>query len=134
MRNFGIGVLVVLGLALLSVGAFTCNLFGIAANHVTNSVQNAVITYDDYQNIYATCNQLNNNLATIEQTPASDPQFANFSKAERINGVKIQLSRWVEEYNAKSAHIDKKWWKSGTLPQTLNVSDFSNYNYVEPAK
>lgn len=100
----------------------------IAEKHITDSMENAVISYDEYQNIFNTCKQINNDLGVIRETPADDIQFAQFSKAQRINTMKQNLNRWIAEYNAKSAHIDKKWWKSDSLPQTLESSQYSNYS------
>ena len=91
-------------------------------------MENAVISYDEYQDIYATCTKLNIDLGIYQTTPDTDPQFEQFSKAQRINTIKVNLNRWCEEYNAKSKHIDKKWWKSKDLPYTLSVEQFSNYN------
>jgi hypothetical protein len=91
-------------------------------------MENAVISYDEYQDIYATCNKLNTDLGIIQSTPDNDKQFNQFSKSQRINSIKQNLNRWVEEYNAKSKHIDKKFWKSDALPYQLSVNQFSNYN------
>jgi uncharacterized protein YajQ (UPF0234 family) len=127
MKNFGIGVLIVFAFLLLGVIGFGVKSCSIAEKHVTNSMDNAVITYDDYQDIYNTCIQLNNDLKVIKDTPDSDSQFTQFSKAQRVNAIKQNLNRWIAEYNAKSKHIDKKWWKSNTLPQELTTNLFSNY-------
>lgn len=120
-------LLAIAALICMSVLLFTCNVIGIGAKHVTNSMENAVISYDEYQNIKATCDQLNTNLGIVQSTPSDDAQFSQFSKAQRENAIREQLSRWVNEYNAKSQHIDKKWWKSGDLPYRLDVTQFSNY-------
>jgi len=128
MKTFGqimLGILIFVG---ISAVLFTCNIVSIGEKHVTNSVENAVISYNEYQDIYTTCNKINLDLATIRETPDNDKQFDQFSKASVINAKKQQLSRWVEEYNAKSKHIDKKWWKSSSLPYELDVNQFSNYN------
>ena len=127
MKNFGIGVLVILGLIVLTVVGFGVRSCSIMEKHVTNSMENAVISYDEYQDIYGTCKQINADLGVIKDTPEGDVQFTQFSKAQRINALKQNLNRWIAEYNAKSKHIDKKWWKSDTLPYELNVNQFSNY-------
>lgn len=127
MKTFGkisLIILVIIGLIALSFAMRTCS---IAKNHVENSMKNAVITYDEYQDIYATCVQLNLDLGVIKDTPESDSQFSQFSKQQRINTLKQQLNRWINEYNAKSKHIDKKWWKSSALPYELTTTLFSNY-------
>lgn len=128
MKTFGYvmgGLLLIIILVVISFTVKTCS---IAEKHVTNSMENAVISYDEYQDIYATCTKLNTDLGIYQTTPDTDPQFEQFSKAQRINTIKVNLNRWCEEYNAKSKHIDKKWWKSKDLPYTLSVEQFSNYN------
>lgn len=127
MRTFGTIMAVILGIFLLSVVSFTCRSCNILQNHVAKSMEDAVVNYDEYQNIKATCDQLNTDLGIVEATPENDRQFEQFTKAQRINAIKSNLNRWVEEYNAKSKHIDKKWWKSSELPYQLNVNQFSNY-------
>lgn len=119
-----LGVFVLLILIVLGFGMKACS---IAQKHATDSMENAVISYDEYQDIYNTCIKLNEDLGIVQATPSEDPQFLQFSKAQRINTIKINLNRWINEYNAKSKHIDKKWWKSSELPHTLSTSDFSNY-------
>lgn len=128
MSSFKQGMLVILAIVIVSVILFTCNIISIGGKHVTNSMENAVTSYDEYQNIYATCNQLNADLGVIQSTPDNDKQFSQFSKSQRINAIKSNLNRWIEEYNAKSKHIDKKWWKSSELPYQLSSNQFSNYN------
>lgn len=128
METFGrvvIGILIFIGLSVLVV---TCNVGGIFTKHAYNSMENAVISYDEYQNIYAACQQVDTDLATIRETPDNDKQFEQFSKASMINAKKQKLSRLVNDYNALSKHIDKKWWKSSTLPYELTVNQFTNYN------
>jgi len=118
-------VLILIGVTVVSFAFRSCDIF---RNHVYNSMENAVISYDEYQDIYATCNKINTDLGIIQSTPGNDKQFDQFSKAQRINSTKQNLNRWVEEYNAKSKHIDKKVWKSSALPYQLDVNQFSNYN------
>jgi uncharacterized membrane protein YfbV (UPF0208 family) len=128
MKRFGqivLGVLVVAALVVLSFTVKTC---GIAEDAATSSMQNAVVSYDEYQDIKETCDKLNNDLGVIQSTPDKDPQFDQFSKAQRVNAIKMNLNRWIAEYNAKSKHIDKKWWKSSELPYELSTEQFSNYN------
>ena len=128
MKTFGKIMLGLLILVSLSIVLFTCRSCSIFTGHVYNSMENAVVNYDEYQNIYATCNQLNTDLGIMKSTPDNDKQFEQFSKAQRINAIKQNLNRWVEEYNAKSKHIEKKYWKSDALPYSLDVNQFSNYN------
>lgn len=127
MKFFGyimLGILAIIILVVVSFGIRSCN---IGAKHVNDSMENAVISYDEYQNIFATCEQINADLGVIKETPENDAQFEQFSKQQRINALKQNLNRWINEYNAKSKHIDKKWWKSSELPHTLQTNQFSNY-------
>lgn len=117
-------LLLVVGLTVLGFGVRSCS---IAEKHAYKSMENAVISYDEYQDIYATCQQLNSDLGVIRDTPDDDGQFSQFSKSQQINTKKQQLNRWINDYNAKSKHIDKKWWKSSELPYSLNSNQFSNY-------
>ena len=127
MKTFGyimLTLVIVLGLSLVGFGMRSCS---IAEKHVTNSMENAVISYDEYQDIYNTCIQLDNDLNVMKATPENDPQFSQFSKTQRVNAIKTNMNRWIAEYNAKSKHIDKKWWKSNSLPQELTTNQFPNY-------
>jgi len=127
MRTFGIISAMIGIVLLLSIFGFVGRSCSIAQNHAYKSMENAVISYDEYQDLYATCNKCNEDLGIVKATPDNDPQFEQFSKAQRINTIKQSLNRWVQEYNAKSKHIDKKWWKSDELPYKLSVTQFSNY-------
>ena len=127
MKTFGKIMLAIIAMVLLAALSFGLRTCSIAQNHVENSMKNAVISYDEYQDIHATCIQLNSDLGVIKDTPETDPQFSQFSKQQRINTLKQQLNRWINEYNAKSKHIDKKWWKSSELPYSLESNQFSNY-------
>ena len=127
MKTFGQIILIVVILCGITLLSFTCRSCDIFTKHVTNSMENAVISYDEYQDIYHTCTKLNTDLGIVQSTPDTDKQFEQFSKAQRINTIKQNLNRWIEEYNAKSKHIDKKWWKSNELPYSLDVNQFSNY-------
>lgn len=122
--QIAIGLLAIILLVAVSFGIRSCS---IAQKHATDSMENAVISYDEYQNIYAACQQINDDLGVIKTTPETDKQFTDFSKAQRINTLKMNLNRWINEYNAKSKHIDKKLWKSNDLPQELTQAQFSNY-------
>jgi hypothetical protein len=117
----------IITMAFLCVLSTTCNIYSIWTGHVTSSMKDAVVNYDNFQETYNTCVKLNNDLAIIQETPDTDAQFSQFSKAQRINAIKINLNRWIEDYNAKSKEIDKNLWKSSSLPYQLKTTDFSNY-------
>lgn len=127
MKTFGIVMLCLLGFLVLIGFGIGCNFFAIGMNHAYKSAEDAVVNYDNYQEMYNTCQKLNTDLGIIEATPSDDKQFEQFTKNQRLNSIKQNLNRWVEEYNAKSKEIDKNLWKSHSLPYQLSVNDFSNY-------
>lgn len=93
----------------------------------TQVIDNAIIHYEEFQEIYNTCQKLNTDLAIISATPETDKQFDQFSKTQRLNSIKQNLNRWVEDYNAKSKMWNRALWKSNSLPYQLDVNQFSNY-------
>lgn len=84
--------------------------------------------YEEFQNMYNTCLKLDADLKTIRATPDGDPMFAQFSKGAMIVAKRQQMTRWVNEYNAKSKMINRNLWKSNALPYQLHEEDFPNYN------
>ena len=107
---------------LVGVGVRSCN-SGVKATHIDD----ATVVYEDFQQIYNTCDKLNTDLGNMQSLDANDPMFSQFSKTQRINTIKTQLNRWVEEYNAKSKMWGRSKWKSEQLPYQLNINQFSNY-------
>ena len=102
----------------------------VVAWFATRTVQvadNAVIRYEEFQEIYNTCQQLNTDLGTLRAIDEHDPMFSQFSKAAVIAAKKQKLARWVEDYNAKSKMWNRALWKSSALPYQLGVEDFANY-------
>lgn len=127
MKATKIVLWILLSLVVLTISGFVMKSCGIFKNHAYKSMENAVINYDEYQNIYHTCEQINMDLGVIKTIPDNDPQFAQFSKAQRISALQMNLNRWIQEYNAKSKHIEKSLWKSKELPHTLSTNFFPNY-------
>ena len=107
----------------LSIGGYLLNRASEAAH-----VKDAVIVYEEYQEIYNTCSKLNTDLCNMKSLPENDVMFEQFSKAQRVNTIKTQLNKWVEDYNAKSKMWGRSLWKSSSLPYELNVNDFNCYN------
>jgi hypothetical protein len=97
------------------------------ANKAERTVGTAFIRYEEFQEIYNTCQKLNTDLDIIQNTPDADKQFEQFTKSQRINSIKQNLNRWVEDYNAKSKMWNRSLWKSNSLPYQLDVNQFSNY-------
>ena len=114
---------------LICITLFVTGVIGKGCNQavIATHIDDATIVYEEYQSIYNTCSKLNTDLGNMEALPESDKMFDQFSKAQRVNTIKTQLNRWVEEYNGKSKMWGRSLWKSATLPYQLNVTDFSNY-------
>ena len=107
----------------LSIGGYLFSRASEAAH-----VKDAVIVYEEYQEIYNTCSKLNTDLCNMKSLPENDVMFEQFSKVQRVNTIKTQLNKWVEDYNAKSKMWGRSLWKSSALPYELNVNDFNCYN------
>lgn len=93
------------------------------ATHINDAVQ----TYEEFQEIYNTCTKLNTDLCNMKSLDDKDVMFEQFSKVQRVNTIKTQLNKWVEEYNAKSKMWGRSLWKSNQLPYQLQVDQFSCY-------
>jgi hypothetical protein len=107
----------------LSIGGYMWKRASEAAH-----LQDAVIVYEEYQEIYNTCSKLNTDLCNMKSLDEKDVMFEQFSKAQRVNTIKTQLNKWVEDYNAKSKMWGRSLWKSSSLPYELNVNEFNCYN------
>jgi len=88
----------------------------------------AVLQYEQFQDTYNTCVKLNTDLCNMKALPEKDVMFEQFSKAQRVNAIKTQLNRWVEDYNSKSKMFGRALWKSKELPYQLTTQQFSCYN------
>lgn len=126
MKDFfkAIGLVALIFIVAFLIGASvkSCN-SGLKATHI----EDATVVYEDFQQIYNTCEKLNTDLGNMQSLDEKDPMFSQFSKAQRINTLKTQLNKWVEEYNAKSKMWGRSKWKSDQLPYELNINQFSNY-------
>jgi hypothetical protein len=116
-------ILWIIGLSLvLSAVLWTCSM----AKKATH-IDDAVIVYEEYQEIYNTCSQLNTDLCNMKDVPETDKMFEQFSKPQRVLAIKTNLNRWVETYNAKSKMWGRQLWKSNKLPYELSVNEFNCY-------
>ncbi len=88
----------------------------------------AVVQYEQFQDTYNTCVKLNTDLCNMKSLKETDVMFEQFSKAQRINTLKTQLNRWVEDYNSKSKMFGRALWKSNELPYQLTTQQFDCYN------
>lgn len=100
---------------------------GWIGHHADKVAGDALINYEEFQEIYNTCQKIDHDLAAIKSIPDDDKMFAMMSKNAMVNGKRQQMNRWVEEYNAKSKMWNRSLWKSGKLPYQLSTSDFQNY-------
>ena len=119
-KVFGIIITVILLFAVLWVVGKGCNA-------VNKSVDNAVVNYEEFQSIYNTCQQLNQDLCAIKDVDENNKMFEQISKQQRLTGLKQKLNRWIEEYNAKSKMINRSIWKSNELPYQLSNNQFNCY-------
>ena len=119
--------LIVLGVILVIVLLHVLLLAGKGCKHVDDSIDNAVINYETYTEIYHSCEKINLDLCNMKSMPDSDVSFSQFSKPQRINTLKSKLNGLVEEYNAKSKMINRSIWKRSDLPYQLSETQFSCY-------
>jgi hypothetical protein len=106
---------------IFSIGGYFLGMFK------ANVTDNAFIRYEEFQEIYNTCQKLNTDLGIYNGLPEDDKMFEQFSKVQRVAALKSNLNRWVEEYNAKSKMWNRALWKSEELPYQLTVQQFNNY-------
>jgi len=100
---------------------------GWIASRTEKVVDTAFVRYEEFQEIYNTCEKINTDLGIMKDLPSDDKMFEQFSKTQRVATLKSQLNRWVEDYNSKSKMWNRSIWKSNTLPYQLTVNQFSNY-------
>lgn len=96
-------------------------------NRAEKTMDTAFIRYEEFQEIYNTCSKLNTDLCNMREMPEDDRSFEQFTKPQRINTLKTQLNKWVEDYNAKSKMWNRSMWKSKQLPYQLDVVQFNCY-------
>lgn len=107
-------------IALVLSSLFIC--FG--CMHAEKSYNNAVINYEEYQEIYNTCIKLNKDLCNQDKLSNIS---GGFSKEERKQAIRANLDRWIGEYNAKSKMLNRSIWKSSELPYQLSSEQFNCY-------
>jgi hypothetical protein len=107
---------------ILVIGGLTW-FFGRAEREVDKGIAN----YEAFEEMYSTCQKINADLASVRQIPGDDPMFSQFSKQAQIAQKRQQLTRWIEEYNAKSRMVNRALWKSDALPYQLTTDQFTAY-------
>jgi hypothetical protein len=96
-------------------------------NTASKTASTALIHYEEFQELYNTCEKINTDICNMKDLPETDKMFESFSKAQRINTLKTNLNRWVEDYNAKSKMWNRVLWKSSQLPYQLSTQQFNCY-------
>ena len=121
-------VLATIGVIILCVILFIgLWIFGHGMKHADTIADNAIINYEEFQEIYNTCQKLDSDLAVLKAIDENDKMFAMISKAGTLTSKRQLMNRWVEEYNGKSKMWNRSLWKSNKLPYQLSSRDFPNY-------
>ena len=90
-------------------------------------IDSTIIHYEEFQETYNTCQKLNTDLCNMKDIPENDKMFKQFSKTQRLNTIKTNLNRRVEDYNSKSKMWNRSLWKSNELPYQLSLKQFNCY-------
>ena len=94
-------------------------------SRMVRTADNGVAHYEEFTTLYQTCQRINTDLCNLNELPATDRQFEQFSKTQQVFTLRKQLNRWVEDYNAKSRMINRSLWKSDDLPYQLSLDQFT---------
>jgi hypothetical protein len=89
---------------------------------VSTTINTGLIRYQEFQEIYNTTVQINQNLCNLSVIKDNDKMFKDFSKSQQVLALKSNMNRWIGEYNAKSTLINFNVWKSDTLPYSLTTN------------
>lgn len=129
MENFNEEIKPIKKIFLLLISlTFILSIVIFLVNRSVKVVDNGIIHYDEFQELYNTCKNIDKDICLMKDIPDNDESFKQFSKAQRINTIKTQLNRWVEDYNSKSKMWNRNLWKSKELPYQLDVTQFNCYN------
>lgn len=96
-------------------------------NRSVSVVETGIVRYEEFQEINNTVVKLNSDLCNMKDLPENDKMFEQFSKAQRVNTIRSQMNRWIEDYNAKSKMLNRSMWKSSELPYQLTSNQFNCY-------
>lgn len=91
----------------------------------TQIIDTGLVRYQEFQEIYNTTKQINQNICNLLALKEDDKMFKDFSRSQQELALKSNLNRWIVEYNAKSNLINFIVWKSNELPHTLNVNQYN---------
>lgn len=106
---------------------FVLSMIGFLCNRTVSAVDNGIIHYEEFQELYNTCTKINTDLCNMKDLPDTDKMFEQFSKTQRMNTLRTNLNMWVEDYNAKSKMWNRSLWKSNSLPYQLTTNQFNCY-------
>ena len=89
---------------------------GLEREWSVNSAQNQIYSYEYFFNMYATIEGSANSIKYL------DPEKDRIE----INGIKMNLSKWISDYNANSLKVESRArFKDGNqLPDQLSLKDF----------
>lgn len=90
-------------------------------SRTVQTVDTGLVRYQEFQEIYNTTLQIDQNYCNLFVIEEDDKMFKDFSKSQQLLALRNSLNRWIGEYNAKSTLINFNVWKSKELPRQLNV-------------
>jgi len=82
--------------------------------------------YEEFQAMYNTTQDICTKIQVLE---SSKVEAKGFSREERLLNLQNNLSRWVQEYNAKSRMLTKNKWKNPNLPYQLKIDSVCTVSY-----
>jgi hypothetical protein len=107
---------IVVGLIFAGLVIRSCNT-GVGLFDATVSTENVISSYEEFEDEYAACQKICQNIQVLKAKKTSD---ANFSNEDRISALEMNLSKVVSEYNANTHKFRKSLWKRKDLPYQLD--------------
>lgn len=113
---------VIIGFCIMSLIVLVCYWFSKPARLLDKVTEptHIINSYEEFQEIYNTILDICNKIEILEK---SNAEADGFSKEERLLNLQNNLSRWVQEYNAKSRMLTRNKWKNPNLPYQLKISE-----------
>ena len=102
-------------------------LIGKGCQQADKQIDNAIMNYEQFQEIYNSCENINTQICQIKDISEIDKMFEQITKNQRLTSLRHRLSSLCEDYNAKSKMFNREIWKSPKLPYQLNVNQFNCY-------
>lgn len=112
MKNVFYTVLALAGFALLVITFRACSIVDkvVEPDNIFYSQEEFETLYEQHK---AIC-------AKIQALEFAEDESGGFSKNERLIGLKQSLAETAADYNSKSRSVRRSFWKSNSLPETLN--------------